>query len=123
MNTRKEEFLFNLSSGISNLNVTAETDNKHEDPRRWSTILKSLTLWLHWSHVEGYHPDDFADLSDQNRQKLTTSIAAFSEIARSVPLRGTATPEQSRQGSHFFTIIRTILEPTLCAFRASGRIA
>ena len=117
MPPRKEDFLRDISNALSLLNPTAETDSAQASATAYTAILRGAELWLSPLLVEQFHPDDFSDLAADERQTLSSAVAAFRTVTATVPNRGPATREQSNAARNHLNVIYVILKPTLDALR------
>ena len=98
MPTRRDEFVANVNRAIGSLKIQVAADSDKLDATQLSQILSSCDIWLTPKSVEGFDPDDFPELSTQDRAVLQSEVAAFLRVANSVPQKGPATEQQACDG-------------------------
>lgn len=104
-----KDFWNNIRAGASLTSSQAVVDSPRLNAERIESILRSATSWLTPKSVEGYDPDDFDFLADEERQRLTDNIKHFRATASKVPHIGPPTNEQIREAMpEFENILKTI---------------
>jgi hypothetical protein len=113
----RDEFLLNLRTAAQFLSPTVQVNGIRLDPGYLEDVLRGATIWLTPKAVEGFDPDDFAELSADDRQRLIRAVEQFREIASQVPRDAPATDQQIREAAPAFISILTIVRPYLEMFK------
>lgn len=106
----REEFVANLRHAHLLLQPPrVESDLGRTYDSEAASRLDRADLWLTPKAVEGFDPDDFSDLSEKDRKKLSEAVAQFLRIATNVPPDKPATARQSNQArKHLETAIKIV---------------
>ena len=88
-----------------------QTDHAQLDPQQIARDLAGAALWLTPNAVKGFNPRDFRELSPELRERLAAQIERFVEVAKKVPPKGPASPQQLKAATPAFLQILEILRP------------
>jgi hypothetical protein len=112
-----EEFWANVRSAGGFLLRRAAVDSPRLDASRIERILRRSRKWLTPKAVEGFDPDDFAFLSEEERRDLQESVAHFLRVVEQVPGNGRPSEAQVEAALPQFKRIVEILRPDKYADR------
>ena len=106
-----KDFWTNIRAGANLRSSQAVVDSPRLNAERIGSILRSATFWLTPKSVEGYDPNEFGFLADEERRRLTESIEQVRATASKVPHIGPATEEQIREAMPKFENILKTIQP------------
>lgn len=91
--------------------VSADSPGLNADAERTASVLRRATFWLTPKSVDGYDPNDFDFLPDEERERLTERVRQFREAASKAPDNAPATDEQIRDAMPKFDGVLEIVRP------------
>jgi hypothetical protein len=96
----KDEFIQNLRLAAGSIAPRVQTSGTELDAGSMSARLARAALWLTPRAVEGFDADDFNDLPEAERDELRNSVAAFRNLADTIPALSPPTDEQYWNGGN-----------------------
>jgi hypothetical protein len=118
----KLEFLKNLRRARNLFVHRVEVDSPTLDADAIARSLATSVLWLTPSAIEGFDPDDFQEMSVDEREALAGAVDRFRQIAASVPNDQPATDTQIAEGTAAFREILQLLSRYIELDRESAEI-
>jgi hypothetical protein len=116
----KGDFISSVRTAVGFLDSDVQTDSQSLDSEEVRQQIRNAVIWLTPKSVEGFVPQDFAELSDAKRYELNAEVEAFRSIAEQVREDGPATEEQIEAAlPHFSRIISLVREAVLPAWIAA----
>jgi len=88
------EFWTSVRTAAGLLLPTAAADSTGVDPIQIEVQLQNAAVWLTPESVEGYAPEDFGFLSEEERARLAECVDDFLAVAGQVPADQPATQNQ-----------------------------
>ena len=79
-----------------------ETDGSNPDQAALERRLGRAAVWLTPKSVKGFNADDFPELGVDRQRELQAAVQDFLEVAKVVPPKEPATPEQLSKGKAAF---------------------
>ena len=110
----KNPFFQNVWTAVKFLAPRVEADNPYTKPEEIERALRGATIWLTPKSVEGFEPEDFEDIPQQERQALATNVKAFREVGETVPANAPATAEQVQEALPRFLKIVVSVQKMMC---------
>src|SRR5436190_6187422 len=88
-----------------------ESDGSNLDQAALERRLGRAAVWLTPKSVKGFNADDFPELGVDRQRELQAAVQDFLEVAKVVPPKEPATPEQLSKGKAAFAKMLEILQP------------
>jgi hypothetical protein len=105
----RADFARNVRGALLFMAPRVEVDNPYTKPEYVEKILRGTDIWLAQGSVEGYRPEDFADLPSQERSSLESAVHDFVAVAKTVAPKAAASREQVEAAvPSFLHIVRVI---------------
>jgi hypothetical protein len=110
----KKDFILSVRSAVGFLDPDVETDIQSLDSKEIRQQVRHAVIWLTPKSVEGFVPQDFAELPEPRRNELNAEVEAFRSIAEQVPADAPATEVQIEAAlPHFLRIVSLVREAVL----------
>ncbi len=110
----KSDFISSVRAAVGVLDTEVETDSQSLDSEEIRRQLRKAAFWLSPKSVEGFVPQDFAELPGPRRNELNAEVEAFRSIAQQVPGNSPAKEEQIEAAlPHFVRIVSLVREAVL----------
>jgi hypothetical protein len=110
----KNDFISSVRTAVGLLDPEVETDSQALHSEEIRRQLRNAAFWLTPKSVEGFVPQDFAELPGSRRNELNAEVQAFRSIAQRVPADAPATVEQIEAAlPHFLRIVSLVREAVL----------
>jgi hypothetical protein len=106
-----DDFWLNLRTAASLFAPTATADSARVDAGHVERMLRGAAMWLTPGSVDGFDPNDFRFLGEEQQETLRMSIERFRAAASQVPGNEPATRSQAEEGRAAFGEILRILQP------------
>jgi hypothetical protein len=115
----KKDFISSVRTAVGFLDPVVETDNQSLDSNTIRRQFREAVIWLTPKSVEGFVPQDFAELTEAKRNELNAEVEAFRNIAEQVPADAPATPDQIEAAlTPFLKIVSLVRDAVLPAWTA-----
>ncbi len=110
----KKDFISSVRTAVGFLDPEVQTDRQHLDSEEIRQQILQADIWLTPKSVEGFVPQDFAELPEAQRNELRAEVDAFRNIAEQVP-PGAPAPKERAEAAlpHFLRIISLVREAIL----------
>lgn len=113
----KRDFISSVRTAVGFLDPEVQTDSEHLDSEEIRKQIRQAVIWLTPRSVEGFVPQDFAELPEPKRNELDVEVEAFRSIAEQVPPDASATEEQIESAlPHFLKIVSLVRDAVLPAW-------
>ncbi len=110
----KNDLISSVRTAVGVLDPGVETDSQTVDCDEIRRQLRNAVMWLTPKSVEGFVPQDFAELPEPRRNELNAEVQAFRSIAQHVPAGVPATDEQIEAAlPHFLRIVSLVRDAVL----------
>jgi hypothetical protein len=110
----KSDFILSVRSAVGFLDSEVQTDSESLDSEEIREQVRHAVVWLTPKSVEGFVPQDFAELPEPQRNELNAQVVAFRSIAEQVPADSRATHQQIEAAlPHFLRIVSLVREALL----------
>jgi hypothetical protein len=90
----RDEFFRDVRRAVSFMAPRVEADSPFTDTAYIERMLRGTDLWLTQGAVAAYRPEDFPDLDEDTRERLTRAVSEFREVAGKVSPQKAATREE-----------------------------
>jgi hypothetical protein len=115
----KRDFISSVRTAIGFLDPEVQTDSQHLGSEEIRQQMRQAVIWLTPKSVEGFVPQDFAELPESQRNEFNAEVEAFRNIAERVPSHAPATEGQIEAAlPHFLRIVSLVREAVLPAWIA-----
>jgi hypothetical protein len=115
----KRDFIWSVRAAVGFLDPEVQTDSQHLDSEEIRQQIRHAVVWLTPRSVEGFVPQDFAELPEPQRNELKREVEAFRSIAEQVSGNASAREEQIDAAlPHFLRIVSLVREVVLPAWVA-----
>ncbi len=116
----KSDFISSVRTAVGFLDPEVQADSQSLDSEEVRQQLRHAVVWLTPKSVEGFVPQDFAELPDAKRSALNAEVEAFRNVAKNVGRL--ATDHQIETAlPHFLSIVSLVREAVLPAWIADLR--
>jgi hypothetical protein len=110
----KRDFISSVRTAVGFLDPEIQTDSQHLDSEEIRQHIRRAVIWLTPKSVEGFVPQDFAELPEAQRNELDAEVETFRSIAEDVPAGTPATEKQIEAAlPHFLKIVSLVREAVL----------
>jgi len=110
----KDDFISGVRTAVGLLDPEVQTDRRSLDSEEVRRQFRNAVIWLTPKSVEGFVPQDFAELPEPRRNELKAEVEAFRSRAEQVPADAPATDEQIEAAlPHFLRIVSLVREALL----------
>jgi hypothetical protein len=110
----KTDFILSVRTAVGFLDPEVQTDSQSLDSAEIRQQVRHAVVWLTPRSVEGFVPQDFAELPEPQRNELNAEVEAFRSVAEQVPAGAPATEEQIEAAlPHFLRIVSLVREAVL----------
>lgn len=106
-----DDFWLNLRTAASLYSPTVAADSPRVDTGYLERMLRGAVMWLTPRSVDGFDPNDFQFLDEDQQARLRAVVERFRAVASSVPGNQPATRPQAEEGRAAFAEILQILQP------------
>lgn len=106
-----DDFWRNLRTAASLVAPSATTDWLDADTGAVESHLRAAMIWLTPRSVDGFDPNDFRFLDEDQQVALQESIERFRKVAEQVPGNKPATRLHAKEGRNAFGEILKLLQP------------
>ena len=105
----KQDFFQSVRTAVRFLAPRVETDNPYTKPSELEQRLRGAAIWLTPKSVEGFNPQDFCDVPEQERESLIQDVSSFIGVAEAVrPDRPAKPGEVETALPRFLKIVTTV---------------
>jgi hypothetical protein len=112
------EFLTNLRTAVGTfLSPHVQVDGIRLDDEQVARALRESTAWLTGQSVEGFQPQEFPELSEDERQALDASVRTIRRVIAQLPEDVPPPPEKVEEAIPAFLAVLRTLAPHLEWFR------
>ena len=105
----RNEFFRDVRRSMSFMAPRVEINNSFTSPDYIEKMLKSNDMWLAQGVVAAFRPEEFSDLIEERRVGLERDVRDFLAVAKAVPSKERAKPEQREAALRpFINIVQVV---------------